>query len=174
MIKLKLKYEDGKAITATIPSNWNEVTVRQFEDLGFSTLPKDIDPIKAISILAQIPFDDLTVIEGDLRPILAVSSLLENAPDLSIVKKEDYFKWEGKTYFIEDFNKMNMKEVIQFMQTMEENYAIGKNIAKLIDPDDPELTDKILDSPFRPLYPAISFFLRKQVNLILFGNLNLN
>ena len=170
MINLTLK-KGNKKIHCKIPSDWSEVTMKQFEDLGYSTLPKQIDPLKAISILAQIPLEHLMVIEGDLKPILAVSKLLETKPDLTQVK--GFFVWKDKEYSIEDCQFMPMEKLVDYVQSMTEPYAISRAIAGVIDFKNIDAVAKEVEqSPFMPLLPGVNFFLRLQMNLLISGSLS--
>lgn len=185
MIRIKLKKDNGKSIKCKIPETWHEVTTKQFIDLGYGTLPESLAVLEVLSVLTQIPLQGLTIIEGDLKPILAVSKLLSKVPDLTEIKKENVIQFMGKRFTIPEIEKMKMHQLAIYSQVANERYGTAKALAIVLQPlidnnynlDEKrleEVTEDILNYPFMPLYPGINFFFRKRVNSLAYGLTNLN
>lgn len=132
MIELKLEI-DGVAKEFNIPTNWEEVTVGQFEKLA--KVEHNTNVIKYLSsvicALSGITEDEFFMIPADkFEDMMEVLEFVVKPIDTKI---KDSIIIDDEEYFIKkDFNKMNMGEIISIETLTESAESIDTIISKML------------------------------------------
>jgi len=99
MVHFEIKYR-GQTTKHTLPSQWEEVTVKQFIDLEGS---KGTDnPTKLLSILSGIPLPKIMDTKTNLQLQInqALNFITLKAPKWKALALRDRYKFKGKIYYI--------------------------------------------------------------------------
>lgn len=179
------KFEfEGKTLSANVPKNWNEVTVKQLQGMNFKQWDGR-DVVELLSILSGADLQALYATES--KPMEAVFTamefLKEPPPDWTAIKHAKYLTFWGKDFWVPyDLESEAFGLMIEFQQMAEEN-NIAAICALYMQPVIDKRIDKkrraaiekyILKMPILDILPVVNFFFMKSKEYLIYGKPVLN
>ncbi|KKM66579.1 hypothetical protein LCGC14_1479790 [marine sediment metagenome] len=177
---IKYKFKIGKeTIEASLPTSWDEITVKQFQNLNFKTWD-GIDIVQAIARLSGV--DASALYETESKPLEAVyaalSFLSEDPPEWEELKHQKEITLWGKLVRVpEDLENESFGLWVEFQQLAEEN-DVAKIAALYLQPVlhgkiDLNLRKKVyedlLNHKLLEVAPIVSFFFVKLKEYRIYG-----
>ncbi|KKL66632.1 hypothetical protein LCGC14_2143060, partial [marine sediment metagenome] len=169
---IKYKFKIGKeTIEASLPTSWDEITVKQFQNLNFKTWD-GIDIVQAIARLSGV--DASALYETESKPLEAVYAALDflskDPPDWEELKHQKQIMLWGKYITIpDDLENESFGLWVEFQQLAEE-VDIAKIAALYLQPAlhgkiDLSLREKVyqdlLNHRVMEVAPIVNFFFQK-------------
>ena len=177
---IKYKFKVGKeTIEATLPTSWDEITVRQFQNLNYKTWD-GIDIVQAIARLSGV--DASKLYETKSKPLEAVYAALaflqEDPPDWENIKHQKEITLWGKIIKIpEDLENESFGLWVEF-QALAESNDLAKIAALYLQPAlhgkiDLSLREKVyqdlLNHRVMEVAPIVNFFFQKWYEYRIYG-----
>ena len=183
MIKFKFKF-NNKTITATVPSNWDEVTVKQFIAMDCATWDS-LDIVEIIGVLSGVDVSRLYKTKS--KPLDAVYAamdfLKQKPPDWEKIQHQDYITiWDKTIKIPQDLELEAFGLWIEFQQ-LSESRDIAKICALYLQPvlygkvdrdQRKHVEQSILDMPIIIMLPIFNFFLMMSNEFQVYGKPVLN
>ena len=183
MIKFKFKF-NNKTITATVPSNWDEVTVKQFIAMDCATWDS-LDIVEIIAMLSGVDVSRLYKTKSKPLDVVyaAMEFLNKKPPDWEKIQHQDYITiWDKTIKIPQDLELEAFGLWIEFQQ-LSESRDIAKICALYLQPvlygkvdrdQRKHVEQSILDMPIIIMLPIFNFFLMMSNEFQVYGKPVLN
>lgn len=165
-------------IKTNIPTSWDEITLRQYMDLG--TYREDLNILRLLSILTGVEYRTLLNVNADSFDDRIIDSIefIKTPLDIYTLEEKETLNWRGREIIIPDPSthtigqKLALQSKIRQLQETGEgshailvSYAIAIYLQPLIDKSEfddsriEEIRKDVLTLPLVVAYPVGSFFL---------------
>jgi len=182
MVHFQIKYK-GQTTKHTLPSKWEEVTVKQFIDLEGSKGTEN--PTKLLSILSGVPLPKIMDTKTNLQLQIneALNFITLNPPNWKELALRDRYLFYGTFYYIPknlELETFGQKILLQNKLNATDNpieviaYAIAIYMQKVIDDRFDEkkaevLEKEVLQMRITEVYPLAIFFFHQLIKFKRYG-----